>query len=73
MGRRPGSADDSRDMADISDLLCPECDSGDLITISMTAGPNELSFTSCNLCEAKWWYRDGELVPLASVIGLVSK
>jgi len=22
-------------------------------------------------CEAKWWFRDGEEVPLASVIGLV--
>ena len=31
----------------------------------------ELAFTTCHLCEAKWWYRDGEAVPLQSVIGLV--
>jgi hypothetical protein len=23
------------------------------------------------MCEAKWWYRDGESVPLRSVIGSV--
>ena len=45
---------------------------GDLVTISMASGGNDLSFTTCNMCEAKWWYKDGELVPLASVIGVVA-
>jgi len=58
-------------MAETPSLQCLECNTGDLITISMSAGPNELSFTTCNMCEAKWWYKDGELVPLASVIGVV--
>jgi len=58
-------------MAETPSLQCLECNAGDLITISMSAGPNELSFTTCNMCEAKWWYKDGELVPLASVIGVV--
>jgi len=50
---------------------CPACRQGDLITISMSASANELSFTTCHMCEAKWWYRDGQNVPLRSVIGSV--
>ena len=50
---------------------CPSCGSGDLISISMTVAGRELAFTTCHLCEAKWWHRDGEEVPLQSVIGLV--
>jgi DNA polymerase III alpha subunit (gram-positive type) len=50
---------------------CPHCRSGDLITITMAVSGRDLAFTTCHLCEAKWWYRDGEQVPLTSVIGLV--
>ncbi len=50
---------------------CPSCRSGDLITIAMTVSGRDLSFTTCHFCEAKWWHRDGETVPLQSVIGLV--
>jgi formate dehydrogenase maturation protein FdhE len=50
---------------------CPVCDRGDLISITMTVSGSELAFTTCHLCEAKWWYRDGESVPLQSVIGTV--
>ena len=50
---------------------CPNCNSGDLITITMAVSGRDLAFTTCHLCEAKWWYRDGEEVPLQSVIGLV--
>ena len=50
---------------------CPVCHQGDLISISMSVSENELSFTTCHMCEAKWWYRDGENVPLRSVIGSV--
>jgi DNA polymerase III alpha subunit (gram-positive type) len=50
---------------------CPACHQGDLITIGMIVGGNDLAFTTCHLCEAKWWYRDGESVPLRSVIGNV--
>ena len=53
-------------------LSCPECSTGDLISIAMQAGGNDLAFTTCHMCEAKWWYKDGALVPLASVIGVVS-
>ena len=57
----------------MTSLSCPSCNAGDLITISMAAEGRDLSFTTCHLCEAKWWFQDGDLVPLASVIGLVSK
>ncbi|MFN2544828.1 MAG: hypothetical protein ABR600_09720 [Actinomycetota bacterium] len=57
----------------MNNLSCPSCRAGELITISMAAGEKDLSFTTCHMCEAKWWYQDGELVPLASVIGVVSK
>ncbi len=50
---------------------CPNCRGGDLITITMTVGGRDLSFRTCHFCEAKWWFRDGEEVPLQSVIGLV--
>ncbi|MFI5053918.1 MAG: hypothetical protein ACHQDE_06105 [Acidimicrobiia bacterium] len=50
---------------------CPTCRSGDLISITMTVAGRELAFTTCHLCEAKWWFRDGKAVPLQSVIGLV--
>jgi hypothetical protein len=48
---------------------CPICEQGDLITITMSVNDSDLSFTTCHMCEAKWWYRDGEAVPLRSVIG----
>ena len=50
---------------------CPNCHQGDLISISMNVSGNDLAFTTCHLCEAKWWYRDGENVPLRAVIGNV--
>jgi DNA polymerase III alpha subunit (gram-positive type) len=51
--------------------LCPNCQQGDLITISMSVSERDLTFTTCHLCEAKWWEDEGELVPLSSVIDLV--
>ncbi|HEY7477904.1 MAG TPA: hypothetical protein VIB62_06675 [Actinomycetota bacterium] len=50
---------------------CPNCRQGDLIAISMNVSERDLTFSTCHLCEAKWWYRDGELVPLSSVLDLV--
>ena len=52
---------------------CPSCGQGDLISISMAVSERDLQFTTCHLCEAKWWYREGELVPLSSVLDLVVK
>ncbi len=67
MRREPGDAD----TVPMETGTCPQCRAGDLIAISMSVGGRELSFSTCHHCEAKWWYRDGDEVPLASVIGLV--
>jgi DNA polymerase III alpha subunit (gram-positive type) len=50
---------------------CPSCRASELITIAMIVGGAELAFSTCHQCEARWWFRDGENVPLSSVIGLV--
>lgn len=52
---------------------CPACQQGDLITITMTVGASDLAFTTCHFCEAKWWQRGGESVPLSSVIDEVAE
>jgi DNA polymerase III alpha subunit (gram-positive type) len=52
---------------------CPSCHDGDLITISMAVNERDLTFTTCHSCEAKWWLRDGEIVPLTSVLDHVAK
>jgi hypothetical protein len=52
---------------------CPNCKQGDLITISLAVSERDLTFTTCHLCESKWWFQGGELVPLSSVIDLVVK
>jgi hypothetical protein len=38
----------------------------------MTVAGQQLSFTTCHFCEAKWWSREGEPVALDSVIDLVA-
>ena len=60
-------------MPEKNDGTCPSCGQGDLITIGMSVSEQDLMFTTCHLCEAKWWYRGSELVPLSSVIDLVVK
>jgi hypothetical protein len=37
----------------------------------MSVSERDLNFTTCHMCESKWWFRDGELVPLTSVIDMV--
>ncbi len=71
MDRRPLRADHEGVMDKNLEGTCPVCNSGDLISISMTVSGSELAFTTCHMCEAKWWFRDGEAVPLQSVIGMV--
>ncbi|HEV8621635.1 MAG TPA: hypothetical protein VGR33_01935 [Actinomycetota bacterium] len=59
-------------MGDKTEGTCPVCEHGDLISITMSVGGRQLAFTTCHLCEAKWWYRDGQAVPLKLVIGTVA-
>ncbi len=70
MGPRRLLAHDTA-MEDHLDGSCPVCNQGDLISITMNVSGSDLSFTTCHMCEAKWWYRDGEAVRLQSVIGNV--
>lgn len=58
-------------MDDKMEGTCPVCHQGDLIGISMSVSGSDLGFTTCHMCEAKWWHRDGEAVPLQNVIGKV--
>lgn len=67
-GRRPV---DDTDMDQRIEGPCPVCHQGDLITITMAVDETDLAFSTCHTCEAKWWYRDGQPVPLTSVIGSV--
>ena len=50
---------------------CPSCKNGDVISITMMVAGSQLQFSTCHECEAKWWVKDGESVPLTSVIGTV--
>jgi len=56
-----------------SEGACPVCESGELISISMSVNGSDLNFTTCHMCEAKWWLREGEQVSLSSVIGEVAQ
>ena len=40
--------------------------------MTLTLAGSPATFTMCNLCEWKAWERDGEKLPLGSVLGLVS-
>lgn len=66
-----GAVDPETSCMPESNGVCPTCKQGDLITISMSVSDRDLTFTTCHLCEAKWWERDGALVPLTSIIDLV--
>jgi hypothetical protein len=71
MVERPRATEDYGMDRTHQDSTCPACKQGELISIEMLVSERDLTFTTCHLCEAKWWYRDGEEVPLQSVIGTV--
>jgi hypothetical protein len=68
---RDGRSADDTGMNGQREGTCPVCHQGELISITMSVGGSDLSFTTCHMCEAKWWYRDGESVPLRSVVDSV--
>lgn len=73
MERRDTPGHHVRAMTPFTPKVCPCCSTGDLVTITLTVQGNELSFTTCHACEAKWWYRDGEPLALQSVIALMGQ
>jgi uncharacterized protein (DUF983 family) len=52
---------------------CPNCHEGDLITITMEVADRELAFRTCHRCEARWWFRDGDMVPMAFAVELARR
>ena len=56
----------------MGDKTCNECGSRDLVTITMTVDGQDVSFTACHGCEAKWWFRDGERIALESILDMVN-
>ena len=40
--------------------------------MTMTVAGSPLCFTSCPMCEWKGWEREGERIPLGSVLEMVS-
>jgi len=51
---------------------CPSCGSRQMIKVALTLAGSPSSFTMCNVCEWKTWEREGERLPLGSVLTLVS-
>jgi hypothetical protein len=53
-------------------LRCPSCGSAETIRVAITLAGSSTSFTSCSDCEWKGWEREGEILPLGSVLALVA-
>ncbi len=52
---------------------CPVCSAEELLTVTVTVAGADIEFTACNVCERRWWERDGETVALSAVLSLASK
>jgi len=52
---------------------CPTCSSEELLTVTMDAHGDRISFTLCNACGWKRWGRGNEQVLLSSVRPLLMK
>jgi hypothetical protein len=54
-------------------LVCTSCGQQSVITIDMTLPDgSQVIFNSCHVCEAKWWDKEGEPIPVDGIIDLVS-
>jgi hypothetical protein len=51
---------------------CPDCGSNEVVSLAMAVGESDLRFTCCQTCEARRWEREGESIPLRSVLDLVA-
>jgi transposase-like protein len=53
----------------MSDLICPRCESRNVININLTVETGPLSFYSCHACEKRWWHDDdGNAIDLPDVL-----
>ena len=50
------------------------CGQSSVIQIEMTLPDgSDVVFNSCHVCEAKWWDREGDSVPVDGIIDLVAE
>jgi transcription elongation factor Elf1 len=55
-----------------SSITCPACGSQETIQVTLNLAGSPASFTMCNACEWKGWEREGQILPLDSVLSLVA-
>lgn len=51
---------------------CPVCGAGELLSVTLSVGGSDMSFTTCHMCEERWWEQDGHSVDLGDVLHLAS-
>jgi predicted RNA-binding Zn-ribbon protein involved in translation (DUF1610 family) len=51
---------------------CPSCGSRETIRVAMTLAGASSTFVLCNACEWRGWSREGETLPLGSVLSMVA-
>jgi DNA-directed RNA polymerase subunit M/transcription elongation factor TFIIS len=55
-------------------LSCTSCGESSVIQIEMKLPDgSEVVFYSCHVCEARWWDKEGESVPVDGIIDLVAE
>jgi hypothetical protein len=52
--------------------VCRSCGSQETLRVTMTLAGLPTSFVTCSACEWRGWERDGESLPLVSVLELAS-
>jgi DNA-directed RNA polymerase subunit M/transcription elongation factor TFIIS len=60
--------------ASTNGLTCASCGQSSVIEIEMKLPDGtEVIFCSCHVCEARWWDKEGESIPVEAIIDLVSE
>jgi hypothetical protein len=54
-------------------LQCPKCQAEDCVQIEINLQAETVQFTSCRICEAKWWEHDGGTIDLSEVLTLAAE
>ena len=53
-------------------MKCPRCRLSRLVVIEVSLQGSEVCMYSCSRCDTRWWERDGERVPLETVLELAA-
>ena len=60
--------------ASTNGLTCAVCGQNSVIEIEMKLPDGtEVVFCSCHECEARWWDKEGESIPVEAIINLVTE